>query len=195
MPGGTGESAAGPSGDRAVGWQRPAGSPVPDRSALARDGRDPRRDPSAGPPPCAPAYIVSYVPSGTLFAWLEEHDLDQQGRPSPPRLLALGDPVPQPAAPIPNLPTTACSSSALRRARLPSRLASSGVMSCSTTPESKWRPAGDLDKKIQAVDSNAGRVAVSVWRGRRDPRQDRPPGSVGSHSQHPVARQGDSRPA
>src|SRR5262249_5988343 len=32
-----------------------------------------------GRPSGTPAYIVSYVPSGTLFAWLEEHDRKQEG--------------------------------------------------------------------------------------------------------------------
>jgi tetratricopeptide (TPR) repeat protein len=42
-----------------------------------------------------PGLKVSYAPSGTLFAWLQERrkDAHSRGRPaSPPRLLALGDP-------------------------------------------------------------------------------------------------------
>jgi CHAT domain-containing protein len=43
-----------------------------------------------------PAYTVSYAPSGTMFAWLQEKRKDAGGREKkggPPRLLALGDPV------------------------------------------------------------------------------------------------------
>jgi CHAT domain-containing protein len=41
-----------------------------------------------------PAYTVSYAPSGTMFAWLQEQRQTAPGRPPrPPRLLALGDPV------------------------------------------------------------------------------------------------------
>jgi CHAT domain-containing protein len=47
-----------------------------------------------------PAYTVSYAPSGTLFAWLQEQKQQARahGQPAdPPRLLALGDPVFAPA--------------------------------------------------------------------------------------------------
>jgi CHAT domain-containing protein len=43
-----------------------------------------------------PAYAISYAPSGTLFAWLQEKKTDalaRQKKPDRPRLLALGDPV------------------------------------------------------------------------------------------------------
>ncbi len=117
-----------------------------------------------GRPPGAPAYIVSYVPSGTLFAWLEEHDLDQQGRPSPPRLLALGDPVPQPAAPNPKPPDNGV---LVQRVEAGSIAEQAGIQRGDVLLHYSGvevATRGDLDKKIQAVDSNAGRVAVSVWR-------------------------------
>jgi CHAT domain-containing protein len=47
-----------------------------------------------------PAYVVSYAPSGTLFAWLQEKKPAAPGhgpKATPPRLLALGDPVFAPA--------------------------------------------------------------------------------------------------
>ncbi len=51
-----------------------------------------------GRPPGAPRYLVSYVPSGTLFAWLQERSREDQSKPARPRrLLALGDPIPRPA--------------------------------------------------------------------------------------------------
>jgi CHAT domain-containing protein/tetratricopeptide (TPR) repeat protein len=49
-------------------------------------------------PPGAPPYLVSYAPSGTLFAWLRERRREDRGGPAQPRhLLALGDPAPPPA--------------------------------------------------------------------------------------------------
>jgi CHAT domain-containing protein len=47
-----------------------------------------------------PAYTISYAPSGTLFAWLQEQKRQRAHKakkPDPPRLLALGDPVFAPA--------------------------------------------------------------------------------------------------
>jgi tetratricopeptide (TPR) repeat protein len=45
-------------------------------------------------PKDAPRYTVSYAPSGTMFAWLQERRPKDRGRGSgSPRLLALGDPI------------------------------------------------------------------------------------------------------
>jgi CHAT domain-containing protein/tetratricopeptide (TPR) repeat protein len=48
-------------------------------------------------PKDSPRYTVSYAPSGTMFAWLQERRQlklkDQGDRSGPPRLLALGDPT------------------------------------------------------------------------------------------------------
>ena len=49
-------------------------------------------------PPAAPHYLVSYTPSGTLFAWLQERRREGKNLPEQPRrLFALGDPVPLPS--------------------------------------------------------------------------------------------------
>jgi CHAT domain-containing protein len=61
----------------------------------------------AARPPGAPSYLVSYAPSGTLFAWLQEQDRRQdKDKAQDRRLLALGDPMPlppdEPAAPSPS---------------------------------------------------------------------------------------------
>jgi tetratricopeptide (TPR) repeat protein len=52
-------------------------------------------------PEDAPRYTVSYAPSGTMFAWLQERRPKDRGHESePPRLLVLGDPIFQgPASP------------------------------------------------------------------------------------------------
>jgi tetratricopeptide (TPR) repeat protein len=51
-----------------------------------------------------PAYTVSYAPSGTLFAWLQEQRA-RGHKPAPHRLLALGDPTfAPPAGPKVSLP-------------------------------------------------------------------------------------------
>jgi CHAT domain-containing protein len=49
-----------------------------------------------------PAYTISYAPSGTMFAWLQEQHKEAQGRERKsdrPRLLALGDPAFGPSFP------------------------------------------------------------------------------------------------
>lgn len=50
-------------------------------------------------PPGLPRYLVTYAPSGTIFAWLWERRREAKGKEgSPRRLLALGDPIPAPAS-------------------------------------------------------------------------------------------------
>ncbi len=50
-------------------------------------------------PAAAPRYLVSYSPSGTVFAWLQDRrDPRVQVTERPRRILALGDPVPFPSA-------------------------------------------------------------------------------------------------
>ncbi len=45
--------------------------------------------------PEVPSYLVSYAPSGTMFAWLRERRAEDRVNPAPSRrLLALGDPLP-----------------------------------------------------------------------------------------------------
>jgi CHAT domain-containing protein/tetratricopeptide (TPR) repeat protein len=69
-------------------------------------------------PAGAPRYLVSYAPSGTLFAWLAERR--REGRARPRRLLALGDPVPSPSdepAPRPGLGPDDRPTDAIRLAR------------------------------------------------------------------------------
>jgi CHAT domain-containing protein/serine/threonine protein kinase len=49
-------------------------------------------------PTASSHYLVSYAPSGTLFAWLQKRRRDDRGSPAQPRrLLALGNPVPPPS--------------------------------------------------------------------------------------------------
>jgi CHAT domain-containing protein len=55
-----------------------------------------------------PAYTISYAPSGTLFAWLQEQRQEHVGKapkPDAPRLLAVGDPAfGRPGGPAPSPP-------------------------------------------------------------------------------------------
>jgi CHAT domain-containing protein/tetratricopeptide (TPR) repeat protein len=59
-------------------------------------------------PESSPHRVVSYAPSGTVFAWLEEHRLERKpGAERPRHLLALGDPTPprsEPQQPSPTSP-------------------------------------------------------------------------------------------
>jgi tetratricopeptide (TPR) repeat protein len=117
-----------------------------------------------GRPPSAPVYVVSYAPSGTLFAWLDEHDLDQQGRPSQPRLLALGDPVPQPAAPNPEPPDHGV---LVQRVEAGSNAEQSGIQQGDVLLRYagvELATHGDLEKQVRAVDNKDAGVVVSVWR-------------------------------
>jgi len=61
-------------------------------------------------PAAAPRYLVSYTPSGTMFAWLQEHRHQRESAPERNRrILALGDPVPFRAG-EPKPPTSAANS-------------------------------------------------------------------------------------
>jgi tetratricopeptide (TPR) repeat protein len=116
-------------------------------------------------PPGAPRYLVSYAPSGTLFAWLQERREDQVGPAQPRRLLALGDPVPPPSdGPVPEPPDhgllvqqVARGSHAERAGIRPGdvliRCAGAGL----TTVD-------DLRARVHAEGPEAARIAVAVWR-------------------------------
>jgi CHAT domain-containing protein len=61
-------------------------------------------------PPASPHYLVSYTPSGTMFAWLQERCHQRETAPERTRrILALGDPVPFRAG-EPKPPTTLANS-------------------------------------------------------------------------------------
>jgi len=61
-------------------------------------------------PAASPRYLVSYTPSGTMFAWLQERRHQRETAPERTRrILALGDPVPFRAG-EPKPPTIAANS-------------------------------------------------------------------------------------
>ncbi len=119
----------------------------------------------------APRYLVSYAPSGTLFAWLQEQRRGDHGKPAQSRrLLALGDPIPPPAEP---------EASTQAAARPPDH----GILVRAVQPDANAATAGiqpgdvllayagtklatreDLQNQIQAADPKATGVAVTVWR-------------------------------
>ncbi len=58
----------------------------------------------AARPVDSPRYLVSYAPSGTMFAWLQERRREEGERPLQSRsLLALGDALPPPPDQPPSL--------------------------------------------------------------------------------------------
>jgi tetratricopeptide (TPR) repeat protein len=114
-------------------------------------------------------YLVSYAPSGTLFAWLQEPNRENQGKPAQPRrLLALGDPMPGPtdgpSSPTPKPPDHGLlvwrvepGSNAQRAGIQPGDvlLRYSGV---------RLATREDFRKLVQAGDPRTSGVVVSVWR-------------------------------
>ncbi len=117
----------------------------------------------------APRYLVSYVPSGTLHAWLQDKRRALEDRPVPSRrLLALGDPVPAVSgkqdAPEPSPPDQGL---LVRFVQRGSNAAQGGIQPGDVV----LRYAGtelatreDLQKRVQRGDPMAASVAVAVWR-------------------------------
>ncbi len=118
------------------------------------------------PAESTPRRLVSYSPSGTLFAWLQERSHEKKGVPERPRrLLALGDPVPPPsdeAAPKPPDqgllvqhvdPGSSAEQAGIRPGDVLLRYARAPLTA-----------RDDLPKQVQAVDPGAASVAVSIWR-------------------------------
>jgi CHAT domain-containing protein/PDZ domain-containing protein len=122
-----------------------------------------------GRPPGASDYRVSYVPSGTLFAWLQERDHEDHGKPAQPRrLLALGDPVPGPTD-EPSSPTSKPPDHGLlvQRVETGSNAQQAGIQRGDVLLRYdgvKLATRNDLQKRVQAGDLKALGVVVSVWR-------------------------------
>jgi hypothetical protein len=117
----------------------------------------------------SPRYLVSYAPSGTMFAWLRERPREDQGKRAPPRrLLALGDPLPpltnQPNEPAPRLPDHGL---LVRVVHPGSSAAKAGIQTGDVLlayARTKLANGGDLQKQVQGANPKAAGIAVTVWR-------------------------------
>ncbi len=118
-------------------------------------------------PASAPRYLVSYAPSGTLYAWLRERR-GEGGDPSARagRLLALGDPVP-PASDGP-APAPPAQGLLVERVFPGANADRAGIRPDDVLLRYAGAPlaaSDDLKKRIEAGDPKAAGVLVSVWRG------------------------------
>jgi tetratricopeptide (TPR) repeat protein len=117
-------------------------------------------------PPAAPRYLISYAPSGTLFAWLQERRRESKtiGE-RPRRLLALGDPVPPPAdEPAPKPPDQGL---LVQRVEPGSHAEQAGIRPGDVLLQyagAKLATLDDLQKQVQAGAPTARTVGVAVWR-------------------------------
>ncbi len=117
----------------------------------------------------SPRYLVSYAPSGTMFAWLQERRGEDRHKPARPRsLLALGDPVPLPAEqPNPSAPQPPDHGLLVRVVQPGSNAAAAGIESGDVILRydgSKLTKLDELEKRVQAADPKVAGMAVAVWR-------------------------------
>jgi len=114
-------------------------------------------------------YLVSYAPSGTMFAWLQERRHEDRDKPAQTRrLLALGDPVPtsseRDTAPAPKPPGHGLM---VRFVQPGSNAATAGIhpgdvlLSYAGT---KLLTRDDLQKQVQAADPKVPGITIAVWR-------------------------------
>ena len=118
----------------------------------------------AARPPRAASYLVSYAPSGTLFAWLQEQDR-RQDQAHDRRLLALGDPMPPPL----DEPTPAPPDHGLlvQQVQPGSHAEQAGIQPGDVLLRyagAKLTTRDDLQKQLQAGDPKAQSVAIALWR-------------------------------
>jgi CHAT domain-containing protein len=120
-------------------------------------------------PKGAPRYLVSYAPSGTMFAWLQERRrADEVKAAQPRRLLALGDPVPPPSdEPLEPAPKPPDHGLLVRAVQPGSNAAHAGIQPGDVLlayAGTKLATRDDLQKQVQAADPKAAGIAVAVWR-------------------------------
>ncbi len=112
-----------------------------------------------------PRPVVSYVPSGTMFAWLQERRRDAAARPEQPRrLLAFGDPVPLP--PNPPGPKPPDQGVLVQWVGARSIAEDAGIRAGDVLLEYAGTKVGsreDLTRKIQAAPQEE-KVALRFWR-------------------------------
>jgi CHAT domain-containing protein/tetratricopeptide (TPR) repeat protein len=120
-------------------------------------------------PTDSPRYLVSYAPSGTTFAWLQQR---RRADPDPPaqsrRLLALGDPVPPPAEQEnPSAPKPPGHGLLVRAVPPGSNAATGGIQPGDVLLSyagTKLATRDDLRKQVQAAAPKPAGVTVTVWR-------------------------------
>ncbi len=117
----------------------------------------------------SPRYVVSYAPSGTMFAWLRERRREDRDRPGQPRhLLALGDPVPPPAQPQDDRAPRPPDHGLLVRSVPPgSNAAKAGIQPGDVLLSyggTRLANRDDLAKQVPAADPKSAGIAVVVWR-------------------------------
>jgi tetratricopeptide (TPR) repeat protein len=120
-------------------------------------------------PEGAPRYLVSYAPSGTIFAWLRERRGEARDRPAQPRrLLALGNPIPPPMVQADELAAKPPDHGVLVRVVQPgSNAADAGIQPGDVLLRyAGAEPAGldDLRKLIQSGGLKAAGRDATVWR-------------------------------
>jgi tetratricopeptide (TPR) repeat protein len=118
-------------------------------------------------PEGSPRYLVSYSPSGTMFAWLQERRRENQDHLAQPRhLLALGDPVPSPSD-LKAAPKPPDDGLLVRLVPPGTNAASAGIQPGDVVVSyagTKLATRDDLQKQVQAVDPKASGIAVAIWR-------------------------------
>ncbi len=121
-------------------------------------------------------YVISYAPSGTMFAWLQEKSTavkraERQSR--PPNLLAVGDPVFKPAPPAGNLPPPPDHGVLITLVTPDSNAARSKIKSSDVLlryADTKLNSAEDLTSAIRkhgeqpGAAPGEGSIPVQVWR-------------------------------
>ena len=127
--------------------------------------------------------IVSYAPSGTLFAWIQQRrPADAAGRRAAPhRLLALGDPVfPQPDQTSPPPPPPPEYGLLVRQVLLDSHAAAAGLRPGDILLRCTGTRLGTRDELLSALSQTAGGDRpLSVWREGRTLELTVPPGLLG----------------
>jgi tetratricopeptide (TPR) repeat protein len=113
--------------------------------------------------------LVSYAPSATLFAWLQERRREHPDKPvQPRRLLALGDPVPPPTdQPTEAAPKPPDHGLLVRVVQPGSNAAQASIQPGDVLLRyagTKLANRDDLQKQVQATNPKAAGVAVVVWR-------------------------------
>ncbi len=135
-------------------------------------------------PESAPRYLVSYAPSGTIFAWLRERRGEENDKPAGAgQLLALGDPIPPATEPSGAWSAKPPDRGLLVRMVQPdSNASNSGIRAGDVLLSyagAELSSVEDLQKRVLSADRNASTIAVTVWRDGKALEQVLKPGPLG----------------